>query len=300
MARKNSIEAAFEGERARLTGIAYRMLGSAAEAEDAVQEAWIKASRAGADDVGNVAGWLTTIVARTCLDMLRARRARAEAPEDAAPPEAANDDAPRGVDPEAEAMLADSVGLAMLVVLDRLAPAERVAFVLHDLFDLSFEEVGRVVERSPAAARQLASRARRRVRGGDEGEGPGEGEAAPADPDRARKRSLIEAFLRASREGDMAGLMAALDPEVEFRPDAAAQAMGARPLKGAAAVARMYDGLAQTARVALVDGEIGVVVAPRGRLLMVLRVEVVGSRVASIEAIADAESLATLEFAISD
>lgn len=295
MDAKDLLEGRFEAERGRLMGIAYRMLGSAAEAEDAVQEAWLKANRAGADDVGNIGGWLTTIVSRTCLDMLRARRVRAEAPEEDAPPEAANDDAPAAGDPEAEAMLADSVGLALLVVLDRLAPAERVAFVLHDLFDLNFEEVGRVVERSPEAARQLASRARRRVRGGDE-----TGEDLPADPDRARRRALIEAFLRASREGDIEGLMAVLDPEVEFRPDAAAAAMGMGAMKGAAAVAQAYKGRAQTAQVALVDGEIGVVVAPRGRLLLVLKMTAAAGRIVGIEAYAESETLARVVLTLPD
>ncbi|HYF06716.1 MAG TPA: sigma-70 family RNA polymerase sigma factor [Acetobacteraceae bacterium] len=299
MDAKNLLEGRFEAERGRLTGIAYRMLGSAAEAEDAVQEAWMKASRAGGTQVGNIAGWLTTIVARICLDMLRARRARREAPEDAAPPEAANDDAPRS-DPEAEAMLADSVGLAMLVVLERLTPAEWVAFVLHDLFDLNFDEVARVVERSPEAARQLASRARRRVRGADpDGEGEGAPDAALA-ADRARRRALVEAFLRASREGDIEGLMAVLDPEVTYRTDAAARALGGRDLAGAAAVAQAMKGRAQRARVALVDGEVGVVVAPKGRLLLVLHVEIAGGRIASIEALADPGRLSRIDLALID
>ncbi len=298
MDAKNFLEEAFEQDRQRLNGVAYRMLGSAAEAEDAVQEAWLKASRAGAGDVDNIAGWLTTIVARTCLDMLRQRRARREAPEDAAPPEAANDDARGGTDPEQEAMLADSVGLALLVVLDRLTPAERVAFVLHDMFDLNFDEVAQVVDRSPEATRQLASRARRRVRGADpDGAGEGAPDAA-LGAGRARRRELVEAFLRASREGDVEGLMAVLDPEVEFRPDAAAAAMGLGPMKGAAAVAQAYKGKAQTAKVALVDGEIGVVVAPRGQLLLVLRVVLVESRITTIEALADEEAFAAMRLGL--
>src|SRR6266568_7142334 len=196
----------FEAERRRLRGVAYRMLGSLGEAEDAVQEAWLRLGRADSGGIDNLEGWLTTVVARVCLDMLRSRKSRGEQPLDDQAPDADRGHAP---DPEEELLLADSVGLALLVVLDTLEPAERLAFVLHDMFDLSFDEIAPIVGRSTAAARQLASRARRRVRG------------AAAVPDIARQREVVGAFLAAARGGDFEALVSVLDPDVVFRPDPA-------------------------------------------------------------------------------
>src|SRR5215467_13960289 len=228
----------FEGNRVRLRAMAYRMLGSASDAEDAVQEAWIRASSASADEVANLDGWFTTIVARVCLDMLRSRKSRREAPgwddlDSGAPALARNDEGP-----EQEALLADAVGLALLMVLDTLAPAERVAFVLHDLFAVTFDEIAAIVERSPAAARQLASRARRRVR-----------EAVPVpDADRTRQRTVVDAFLAAAPGGDFQALLALLDPAVVLRADRAAVHLGAaREVRGAPAVAEHFAGRARAA-----------------------------------------------------
>ncbi len=280
----------FEAHRGHLRGVAYRMLGSLPEAEDAVQEAWLRLNRTDAAEVGNLGGWLTTVVARICLDGLRARRSRREeALEPHAPRLAAGADA--GLDPEGEAALADSVGLALLVVLQALAPAERVAFVLHDMFDLPFDEIGPIVGRTPTAARQLASRARRRVRG------------APAEPDAdiAARRRVVEAFLTASRTGDMAGLLAVLDPDVVVRSDLAAQRGGARPeMAGAEEVALWFKGRATGARAALLDGQVGAVVAPLGRLLVALEVSVRDGRIVELRAVADAERLAGIDIAAFD
>jgi RNA polymerase sigma-70 factor (ECF subfamily) len=278
----------FEANRQHLYRVAYRMLGSSGEAEDAVQEAWLRLSRAGADDVGNLTGWLTTVVARVCLDMLRSRKARREEPLEV-PEETAGPTGASTGDPEQEALLADSVGLALLVVLQTLAPAERVAFVLHDMFDLSFDEVARVVGRTPVAARQLASRARRRV----------QGKPVAPEADLDRQRSVVEAFLAASRGGDFEGLLAVLDPDVVVHADAAAVKLGsAAETRGADAVARTFKGRARNAQVALIDGMPGVVVAPQGKLLLVLRAKVVDGRIVEIEAIADELRLAELELAV--
>src|ERR1700712_881629 len=236
----------FEDNRTHLHAVAQRILGSSAEADDAVQEAWLRASRAGADDVQNPVGWLTTVVARVSLDMLRSRRSRREEPSEAVPLDQASTEA----GPEEHVLLSDAVGPAMLVVLDTLSPAERVAFVLHDLFALPFDDIAPILGRSSAAARQLASRARRRVRG------------AAADPaaDLARRRAVVEAFLAASREGDFAALLGVLDPYAVFRAAAAASAMGAQPLLlGAQQVAERFSGQARAARLALIDGEPGAV-----------------------------------------
>lgn len=286
----------FEANRHHLYRVAYRMLGSSGEAEDAVQEAWLRLSRAGADDVGNLTGWLTTVVARVCLDMLRSRKLRREDPlevpreEEGGGARPVHGDAAVGAgDPEQEALLADSVGLALLVVLQTLAPAERVAFVLHDMFDLSFDEIASVVGRSPVAARQLASRARRRV----------QRKPVVPDADLDRQRSVVEAFLAASRGGDFEGLLAVLDPDVVVQADAEAVKLGSAPLtRGAEAVARAFKGRARNAQVALVDGMPGVVVAPQGKLLLVLRAEVVDGRIVEIEAIADELRLSALELAV--
>ncbi len=277
----------FEADRDRLRAVAYRMTGSLGEAEDAVQQAWLRLSRADVSEVENLAGWLTTVVARVCLDMLRARRSRREEPLDSRGPEPAAD--ARAANPEQELALADSVGLALLVVLERLAPAERLAFVLHDLFDLPFEEIAPLVGRSPTAARQLASRARRRVRGG----------TPAADPDTATRRRVIEAFLAASRDGDFGALLAVLDPEVVFRADPTAMQGGAaREVRGAAAVAGVFLGRAQAARAALVDGAVEVLVAPLGHLLLVLGVTIADGRITGIDAIADPERLRRMELTV--
>src|SRR4051812_762006 len=255
--RKESLAGQFEADRPRLRAVAYRMLGSRSEADDAVQEAWLRLSRTDAGGVENLGGWLTTVVARVCLDMLRQRKSRREHPLEAEGLHeiASGEDSS---DPEHEIALADSVGLALLVVLETLAPAERVAFVLHDMFDLPFDEIAPIVGRTATAARQLASRARRRV----------QGTPAVPDADRTRRREIVEAFLAASRGGDFAALLAVLDPEVVFRADPAAMRLGgASELRGATAVANAFVGRAQSARAALIDGAVGFVVAPEGRLL---------------------------------
>lgn len=276
----------FEANRPRLKNVAYRMLGSLIEAEDAVQEAWFRLSGADAAAIENLGGWLTTVVARISLDMLRARKARREEALDAERESVKPSKAP---DPEQEAMLAESVGLALMVVLQKLDPAERIAFVLHDMFGLPFQEIAPIVERTPDAARQLASRARRRVQG------------APAemDADLSRQRAVVEAFLAASRKGDLEGLLAVLDPDIVFRADAAAVRLGgAAELRGPDAVARVFLGRAQAAKPALVDGGLGLMVAPKGQLMLVLRVAIDGGRIVSIQAIADATELAGLDLSL--
>jgi RNA polymerase sigma factor (sigma-70 family) len=271
----------FEAHRPHLRAVAYRMLGSAAEADDAVQEAWLRASRAGADEVDNLGGWLTTVVARVCLNQLRSRRSRPEAPLDDQAAELADGAA----DPEAEAVLADAVGPALLVVLDTLSPAERLAFVLHDLFAVPFGEIAEILGRSEAAARQLASRARRRVQGAEAPEG-----------DRARQRLVVEAFLAASRKGDFEALLRLLDPRVVARADAAAVAAGAEAeVRGARAVAGTFVGRARFARPALVEGAVGAVWAPGGRPRVVFAFTVSDGRVAEIRLLADPERLAELD-----
>jgi RNA polymerase sigma factor (sigma-70 family) len=274
----------FEAHRPRLRAVAYQMLGSLAEADDAVQEAWLRLSRADAGAVGNLGGWLTTVVARVCLDMLRARTARREEPLGPHLPDPVVGPAD-GLDPEQQALQAEGVGLALLVVLDTLTPAERLAFVLHDLFAVPFEEVALILDRSPAAARQLASRARRRVQG------------APApDTDRARQRAVVDAFLAASREGDFEALVALLHPDAVLRADPAAVRAGAdREVHGAAAVAGAFSGRARTARPALVDGTPGAVWAPGGRPRVVFGFTIVGGRITGIELLADPDRLDRLE-----
>jgi RNA polymerase sigma factor (sigma-70 family) len=281
----------FEEHRGHLQAVAYRMLGSLAEADDALQEAWMRADRAGTAGVENLGGWLTTVVTRVCLNMLRSRAQRREEPLDAPGPErAADPHAPRH-DPEQEAVLADSVGVALLVVLDRLAPAERVAFVLHDLFAVPFDEIAPMLERSPAAVRQLASRARRRV----QGETPAPG----TDP--ALGRRVVDAFLAAVRGGDLDALVGLLHPEVVLRADAAAGPT-AEPLvvRGAAAVARGAVVAAARARFTgpvLVDGTAGLAMAPQGRLRLVLTFAISEGRISGIEIIAEPDRLRALELA---
>src|SRR2546423_306203 len=258
----------FEAHRTGLGAAAYGMLGSPSEADDAVQEAWIRLSRSGAGDVENLGGWLTTVVSRVCLDMLRSRTARREEPLDPPVHEATAGD-PGGIDPEEEALLADSVGPALLVVLETLAPAERLAFVLHDMFAVPFDEIGDVVGRSPAAARQLASRARRRVQGA----------ASDAPADRARERAVVDAFLAASRQGDFNALLALLDPDVVFRADAVAVKAGAKDLQGAAAVAEGFLSRAPATQPALIDGLLGLTWAPAGRPKAVFDLTIIGDRI---------------------
>ncbi len=278
----------FEANRTHLRAVAYRMLGSLTEADDAVQDAWLHVSRADASGVQNLGGWLTTVVARVCLDMLRSRKSRREESlsELVAPPIASHE---AGIDPEHEALLADSVGLALLVVLETLAPAERVAFVLHDLFDLPFDEIAPIVGRSPTAARQLASRARRRVQGA----------ATVPDGDLTRQREVVDAFLAASRGGDFDALLAVLDPNVVLRADREAVQMGASgEVRGAAAVARTFSGRARVAQPALVNGAAGAVWAQGGRPRVVFEFTITGGRIVAIHLVADPERLRQLDLAI--
>ncbi|WP_067974796.1 sigma-70 family RNA polymerase sigma factor [Nocardiopsis trehalosi] len=283
----------FDEHRTRLNAVAYRMLGSMTEAEDAVQEAWFRLSRTGDEGIDNLAGWLTTVVGRVCLDMLRARGSRREDLAGAHVPDPVL--APvDGEGPEHEAVLADSVGLALLVVLDTLPPAERLAFVLHDMFGVSFADIAPIVDREPAAARQLASRARRRVRG-----------AAPApDPDLARQRRVVEAFLTAARGGDFEGLVRLLHPDATARADWGALRPGAAVVHGAEAVARQAATYAQPAervRYALINGAFGIVVlSEEGRPFSVLAYTVVDGRIARIDALADPERLARLDLTALD
>jgi len=289
MGELNGLAARFEANRPRLRAVAYRMLGSASEADDAIQEAWLHVSRSAADGVENLNGWLTTVVARVCLDMLRSRKSRREEPLTGDPRGAA---LTSEMSPESEALLADSVGLAMLIVLDKLEPAERVAFVLHDMFDLPFGQIAGITGRSPAAARQLASRARRRVRGTPSVTGTG----------LARQREVVEAFLAASRGGDFEALLAVLDPDVTLQADEAVTPPGVpRQLKGATVIARQglaFSRRAQSARLALVNGAVGLIVAPRGRLSIAVSLTIVNGKITEMDVVADPERLATLDLAV--
>jgi RNA polymerase sigma-70 factor (ECF subfamily) len=272
----------FEENRSRLRAVAYRMLGSATEADDAVQETWLRLSRADADAIDNLGGWLTTVVARVCLNMLRSRTTRREQPLD----EPAHDELPdEAVDPEREAVLADSVGLAMLVVLDALDPAERLAFVLHDMFAVPFDEIAVIVDRSPAAARQLASRARRRVQG-----------ASIPDDDLGRRREVVDAFLAAARGGDFEALVALLDPDVVLRADHAVVAYGAPgEVRGVREVAEQFAGRARAAQPASIDGSPGLVWARGGVAQVVFDFTIRNGKVVQIEMLGDAELLGELE-----
>jgi RNA polymerase sigma factor (sigma-70 family) len=280
----------FEASRTHLRAVAYRMLGSQPEADDAVQEAWLRLSRADTSGVGNLGGWLTTVVARVCLDVLRSRRLRREEPLDAHAPGPGGGRG-YGADPEHDALMADSMGLALLVVLETLAPAERVAFVLHDMFDLPFSEIAAIVGRTPTAARQLASRARRRVRG-----------ASPAGgSDRTRRQEIVAAFLAASRGGDFDALLAILDPDVVLRADrAAVQAGATEEVRGAGAVAQTFAGRARAAQPAMVNGVPALVWAPGGQPRVVFGFTIAGGRIVGIDLIADPERLRTLDLAILD
>jgi RNA polymerase sigma factor (sigma-70 family) len=283
----------FEERRPRLRAVAYRMLGSLSEADDAVQESWLRVSRAGTDGVENLDGWLTTVVARVCLNMLRSREHRREEPLDLRLPDPIISPE-SGLDPEQEAVLADSVGLALLVVLESLTPAERLSFVLHDMFAVPFEDIGEMIERSPAAARQLASRARRRVRG----------QAPAPDPDLSRQREVVNAFFAAARDGDFDALVAVLDPEVVLRADGGASRT--RPsvvIHGARAVAeqaRLGARLGRWRRPALVNGTPGAVVVVAGKAFAVMAFTVVGGRVAAIDVLYDPERVAKLDLDVLD
>ena len=273
----------FETHRPRLRAVAHRMLGSASEAEDAVQEAWFRLNRTGAADIDNLAGWLTTVVGRVCLDLLRTRTTRAEQPlEPDAPVPTDSTDVP---DPEQDVLLADSVGVALLVVLDTLTPAERLAFVLHDLFAVPFEEVGEVVGRTPAAARQLASRARRRVQGAP---------APDADEVRRRQREVVDAFLAAAREGDFEALVDVLDPDVVARTEVGVTAGALAVAKGAT----RFAAIARIARPALVDGRTGLAVLIDGRVERTLAFTFVQMRIAVIDIVTEHARVAESEVEI--
>jgi RNA polymerase sigma-70 factor (ECF subfamily) len=266
------------------------MLGSLAEADDAVQEAWLRLHRTDIGEVENLGGWLTTVVGRICLNVLRSRRTHPEEPLDARMPEPVIS-RPDGVDPEQAALLADSVGLALLVVLDMLAPAERLAFVLHDMFAVPFEEIAPVVERTPAAARQLASRARRRVQ-----------DSAPSpDPDLNRQRVAVDAFFAATRTGDFEALVAVLDPDIVLRSDdGSGKLLSLRGAQSVADQALMFTSLSPFVRPALINGVAGVVVAPKGRVRSIMAFTVVGNRIVAIDAITAPDLLATVDPALLD
>jgi RNA polymerase sigma factor (sigma-70 family) len=274
----------FEENRAHLQGVAYRMLGSLSEADDAVQEAWLRLSRSHTSEVENLRGWLTTVVARVCLDFLRSHKARRE--------ESLDENREGSIDPESEALLAESVGLALLVVLETLAPAERLAFVLHDMFDVPFEEIGPIVGRSPTAARQLASRARRRVQGA----------ATVPEQELTRQREVVDAFLGAVRAGDFEGLVAVLDPDLVVVADAATVPPGApREIRGArnwAKGAIAFSRSIQFAQAALVDGAVGIILAPRGKLLRVLTLAVSRRKISRIDIVADPVQLREFDIAV--
>jgi RNA polymerase sigma-70 factor, ECF subfamily len=288
----------FEQNRPRLRGVAYRMLGSLSEAEDAVQEAWLRLNRTNTATVDNLDGWLTTVVSRVCLDILRSRKSRREEPMGAqfAEPSVVRG---QGADPEGEAMLADSVGVALLVVLDTLTPAERLAFVLHDLFAMPFDEIGSIVGRSPAAAKQLASRARRRVRGSP----------ARSAEGRVRQCELVEAFLRAVRTGDLEGLLTVLDPDAVIRIDGATRMAGGaadaadtpREVRGASAWSKQLLAFSQGLRfvqMALINGAVGLILAPRGKLSRVVIFTFANDKVTRLEVIGDPVRLGELDIAV--
>jgi RNA polymerase sigma factor (sigma-70 family) len=289
MDEKKWLAEQFEANRAHLRKVAHRMLGSVSDADDAVQQSWLRISRADARDVENLSGWLTTIVGRVCLDMLRTRKIRGE--------EALGPHIPEPLDahdPEHDSLIAESIGLALLVILEKLSPAERTAYVLHDMFDLPFDQIAPIVGRSTEAARQLASRARRRVQGGD----------IVPDPDRARQREIVEAFLLAARTRDFDALIAVLDPDVVLRADqAAARSEAPIEVRGASAVARgalSYSGRAASSHLLLVNGAIGTAWFQDGRLAVVSTLSVENGKVVSIDIIADPERLRGLDLGLLD
>lgn len=278
----------FEAHRTHLNAVAHRILGSRSEAEDAVQEAWLRLQRSDTSDVENLGGWLTTVVSRLCLNMLRSRTTRREDSLDAHPadPIVSREDM---ADPEHQAVLADSIGPALLVVLDALAPAERVAFVLHDVFAVPYDEIAPIVDRSPAAARQLASRARRRVQGVD----------SAGEIDRARQRQVVDAFLAASRDGDLDALLAVLDPDVVLHADQAAVRMGAsEEVRGARSVADTFSGRARAAEPALINGAVGAVWAHGGRPRVVIDFTITDGKIVAVNLLADPEQLSQLDLEI--
>ena len=287
----------FEEHRSHLRAVAYRMLGSLSEADDAVQEAWFRLNRSESSGIENLGGWLTTVVGRVCLDMLRSRTSRRVVPLGESlgtrvpDPLVSRAD---GIDPEHEALLADSVGLALLVVLQTLTPAQRLAFVLHDMFSVPLEEIAPVVGRSPSAARQLASRARRRV----------QGEAHVPDADLATQREVVDAFLAASRDGDFDTLLAVLDPDVVLRIDGGVVRAGlSREVRGARAVAEQtltFSRLSPFVRPALVNGAAGVVVAPRGRPFSVMGFTIRGGKIVEVDILADPARLSRLDVSVFD
>jgi RNA polymerase sigma factor (sigma-70 family) len=287
------LEERFAEHRTRLRAVAYRMLGSTSEAEDAVQDAWERVSRADTSGVGNLGAWLTTVVARVCLNQLRTREHRREEPLDVHVPDPILSP-PTGVDPEQQALLADSVGLALLVVLETLTPAERLAFVLHDMFAVPFDDIAPMVERSPEATRQLASRARRRVRG----------RAPVPDRDVARQRTVVDAFFAAARDGDFDALVGVLHPDVVLRSDGGTARPGQTKLvRGAANVARQAEGaqaLSPYLRPALVNGAAAAVVVVRGRAQVVMAFTVADGRIAAIDVLSDPERLAKLDLTVLD
>lgn len=281
----------FEAHRNHLQAVAYRMLGSLSEADDAIQEAWIRLSRSDTSRVENMGGWLTTIISRVCLDMLRSRKSRRE--------ELTMDSLPEPVishqdrsDPEHEALMADSVGFAMLVVLEKLNPAERIAFVLHDIFALSFSEIAPIIGRNEAATRKLASRARRRVRGV-------ESTLKTAEAEPKRNRELVDAFIAASRNGDFAKLLTVLDPNVVLRNDTAfPPAVNTPVVHGSQAVAKQFTGRAHGAQPVLVNGSVGIVVGPVDQPLFVLKLKILDDKIAEMEMIADQARLGQLDLAV--
>ncbi|TMV51268.1 sigma-70 family RNA polymerase sigma factor [Paenibacillus mesophilus] len=277
----------FESHRNHLQAVAYRMLGSLSEAEDAVQECWLRLSRSDTSGVENLGGWLNTVVSRVCLDMLRSRKSRREESMEDHLPETLASHEDRS-DPEQEALMAESVGLALLVVLGNLNPAERVTFVLHDIFAMPFAVIAPIVEKSESAARQLASRARRRVHG--------TGSAPEAD--RGRQRELVDAFLAAAYAGDFNELVAALDPDVVLRDDR--QPGASSVTRGARAIAKQVSGRAKAAQSALVNGTVGVIAAPRGRLLYVLLFTIKHGKIAEIDLISDPARIRRLDLAVFD
>ena len=277
----------FETHRIHLRAVAYRMLGSHGDANDAVQETWLRVSRAGTSGVENLGGWLTTILSRVCLDMLRSQKSRRGKPLDAGQP-GPGVNGENVQNPEREILLADSVGLALHMVLETLSPGERVAFVLHDMFDLSFDEIAPMVGRSATAARQLASRARRRVQGAS---------GAPADP--TRQREIVKAFLAASRDGDFSALLALLDPDVVLRADSVAVQMGASAeIRGAPEVAKILSGRARAAQVALIKGVTGLIWAQRGQPRVAFSFAITNGKIVMIDLTADPERLRQLDWKI--
>lgn len=292
MNENHLLAAQFEANRDYLRAVAFRMLASPAEAEDAVQEAWLRLHRSDARTVENLRAWLTTVVARISLDMLRSRQSRREDAAEDRVLEAVADEEKRH-NPEDEVLLADSVGLALLVVLERLSPSERLAFVLHDMFDVPFNDIARIVDCSPPAARQLASRARRRVHGTE----------TTADPNFARRRAVAEAFFQASRDGDFEGLLKVLDPDVVNRVDAFAVPPLGLEIRGATKVAKAASGYSKRTPgrvLALINGEVGIIIAPQGRLRIAMLLTITGDKISAMEVISDSARLVQLDIRVLD